>query len=351
MASRREHRASITDVARKAGVSIATVSRTFSHPDRVSDTTRSKVLAASDELSFSISRTAGILKSGRSYRIALLVAADGPQGVRLDWYTSKVLEGLLSVFEPAGYDLTIVPISSLQQRKEFFDQLPLRNNVDAVVVSSFRVNPREVSRLRTMNVPVVGINVSSSAGFSATDSINDEKGMRLLLRHLVTLGHRDIVYIYQDFSTRLSYSSLRRVHAFNTICGQLGVRQHMLNLPTGEDNPDDVLSYLFGTNNRATVLCFHQDSLAIPVFIALARQGITVPTDLSITGFDDSTFAAQTGLTTIHQDPFHQAAHAAHMTLDLIEGRSHGHTDIEAPVSLVVRSSTAAPRRTPYLTH
>lgn len=335
-------RTSITDVAHEAGVSTATVSRTFSHPDAVLPATRDKVIAASRRLGFSISRTPGILKSGHSYRIALLIGS-----TEIEWYTAKVLEGLLSVLSPAGYDLTTVPITSVPQRKEFFDELPLRNNVDAVIASSFRINPREVKRLQTMNVPIVGLNVSSSAGFSATDSINDEKGMRLLLRHLAALGHRNILYVYQNFHSELLYSSMRRIRAFSRICGQLpSVTQHILNVPNDQDSNDSVLSFLLESENCPTAICFHQDSLAIPFFIALAREGVAVPRDLSITGFDDSDFAQQAGLTTIHQDPRNQAIQAAHMALDLIAGKKLARPNIEASTNLVIRSSTGAPRHT-----
>lgn len=345
MSSVRRHRASITEVAKEAGVSTATVSRTFSHPNEVLDATRKKVLSASKKLGFSISRAPGILKSGRSYRIALLVGSE-----EIEWYTARVMEGLLSVLTPAGYDLTDVPITSLSQRKEFFDQLPIRNNVDAVIVSSFRVNPREVDRLHTMNMPVVGLNVSSSTGFTLTDSINDENGMRLIVQHLATLGHRNILYVYENFHSELSYSSMSRIHAFNHICGTIhGLRQHMLGIHNGQKCFDTVMSYLLGASPCPTAVVFHQDSLAIPFFISLARNGINVPNDLSITGFDDSTFAAEAGLTTIRQDPREQAREAARLTLDLIAGKTPSQTKIESPTSLVIRTSTSAPRQTPGL--
>lgn len=338
-------RVSILDVARKAKVSSATVSRTFSHPDMVSPATRDRVLEASRTLHFSISRTPGLLKSGRSYRIALLVG-----DTRIEWYTAEVMEGLMSVFNPAGYDLTMVPITSLAQRKKFFSQLPLRNNVDGVVVSSFRVNPEEVRELRTLNVPVVGINVSSSAGFSATNSIDDKRGVELLVHHLVTLGHRRILYVYENFHSQLSYSSMRRIRAFSAVCAQIpGVKPSMLDVTNEQDSFDAVMNYLMGVADTPTAICFHQDSLAIPFFVTLAREGIKVPEQLSITGFDDSTFAQAAGLTTIHQDPREQGVQAARVTLDLIDGRKLSQRNITAPTRLVIRSSTGAPRSTPFL--
>ena len=68
-------KASISDVAQAAGVSTATVSRVFSHPDRVSNKTRTKVLAVAESLDFYISRSAGVLKSGQAKRIAFLVGS------------------------------------------------------------------------------------------------------------------------------------------------------------------------------------------------------------------------------------------------------------------------------------
>ena len=85
-------KASIEDVARQAGVSTATVSRAFSRPDMVSAKTRAKVMEAAQQLDFSVSRMAGILKSGRSHRVALLVGSS-----KLDWFTSRIIEGLNEV--------------------------------------------------------------------------------------------------------------------------------------------------------------------------------------------------------------------------------------------------------------
>ena len=109
-------KASIGDVALKAGVSNATVSRTFAHPEQVSEATRLKVQAAADALNFSVSRSAGILKSGRTYRIALLVGS----GV-IEWFTAEIIAGLNDVLRDAGYDLVIYPIEGSEARDAFFE--------------------------------------------------------------------------------------------------------------------------------------------------------------------------------------------------------------------------------------
>lgn len=127
-------KASIGDVALKAGVSNATVSRTFAHPEQVSEATRIKVQAAADALNFSISRSARILKSGRTYRVALLIGSHA-----IEWFTAEIIAGLNDVLRDAGYDLVIYPIEGAEARDAFFEELPVRNNADAVFVSSFGV--------------------------------------------------------------------------------------------------------------------------------------------------------------------------------------------------------------------
>jgi len=144
---------SIQDVAREAGVSISTVSRSFTRPDLVSAKTRERVLAIADKLNFSLSRSAAALKSGRSLRIAVLMSGH----IRL-WFTASVIEGLNEVLHTQGYDISVFQISSIEERKEFFEMLPVRRNADAVIVASFDIDNNEIAQLASVGVPIVGIN-------------------------------------------------------------------------------------------------------------------------------------------------------------------------------------------------
>ena len=318
-------KASIEDVARQAGVSTATVSRAFSRPDMVSAKTRAKVMEAAQQLDFSVSRMAGILKSGRSHRVALLVGSS-----KLDWFTSRIIEGLNEVLRSAGYDLVIQPIGDAGAREEFFDELPVRGNADAVIVSSFAITPAEIRRLNTTRIPLIGINTASQ-GFTASVGIDDKAGIRLIVRHLTTLGHRNLLYLYETFDATMGFSSHNRVTGFLEACSELdGVTGQTMDMHARDDAP--------------TALCFHQDSLAIPLFFRLRQCGMAIPTDLSVTGFDNSTFSGEVGLTTVRQKPYDMAVAAARKALDLIEGRTLDQPHEIFPVQLLVRDSTAAPR-------
>lgn len=335
----------ISDVAKKAGVSTATVSRAFSHPEKLSGKTRSKVLDTADELGFTVSRTPGILKSGQSYRIALLIGS-----VKIEWFTSRIIEGLNSIFLEAGYDLVIYPIADTEERTRFFEELPVRNNVDAVIVSSFGASPSETERLNSIKVPIIGINPASSEGLTASIGIDDVQGVRMLVRHLAKLGHRNLLYLYGDFLTNLHYSSLSRPQAFIEICNELGLKERTVRYGPASEL-DHTLTELLRQDDAPTAVCFLDDETAIPFFINLPRCGINIPDDISIVGFDDARYADKFGLTTIHQSPRDMAIAAAKKTLTLIEGKSVKKAHEIYPIQLMVRSSTGKPRQSPLVSH
>ena len=216
---------SIQDVAQLAHVSISTVSRSFTRPDLVSKATRDKVMKAADKLNFSISRSAAALKTGRALRIAVLVSG------RLNlWFSSSIIEGLNEVFHDEGYDISIYQMSSTEERSEFFDMLPVRRNVDAVIVISFDIASNEIEQLRSIDVPIIGINSSlpEERGFNAAVRIDDKQGSELAARHLMMLGHRDIVYIRSDREVTLHFSVQGRYESFMACCQANGVEPRVL---------------------------------------------------------------------------------------------------------------------------
>ena len=216
---------SIQDVAQLAHVSISTVSRSFTRPDLVSKATRDKVMKAADELNFSISRSAAALKTGRALRIAVLVSG------RLNlWFSSSIIEGLNEVFHDEGYDISIYQMSSTEERSEFFNMLPVRRNVDAVIVISFDIASNEIEQLRSIDVPIIGINSSlpEERGFNAAVRIDDKQGSELAARHLMMLGHRNIVYIRSDREVTLHFSVQGRYESFMACCQANGVEPRVL---------------------------------------------------------------------------------------------------------------------------
>lgn len=336
----------IYDVAVRAGVSVATVSRTFAKPDIVTEATRKKVIEAANELDFAISRSATALKSKRTFRIAMLTGE-----AIATWFDSNLYKGLTEVLQTHGYDVSLYGIADTEQRMSFFDELPLRRNVDAVIVASFNVTMEEISNLQGMGVPLIGVNVPHNEGFNATVSIDNAKSMRMAINHLHALGHRRIAYICIDVSEApMEYSADSRLQRFESACAAYeDIEQLTIALPRNDFTVDEAIARITVMDQPPTALCCLSDGVALPLLYKLPKAGIGVPNDMSLIGFDDSDYAAEFGLTTIHQDPQALGRKAAEKALSLIDSATFG-IDLGEPFEtartfLTIRNTTAAPRR------
>ena len=237
-------KAGIREVAKAAGVSISTVSRAFTRPELVSERTRRKVLDVADRLDFNISRSATSLKSGQTYRVAMLMNEE-----ITSWFNMEVFAGINSVMHDAGYDISLFQhVDTGENRRDFFTNLPVRRNVDAVFVTSFGVEPEEIQQLQRIHVPIIGINTPSQEGFDATISIDDEDGMFSSAQHLINLGHKNIVYVCSDAVDSINSSINARGQGFIRACktmeGTHDFKWRVLSVPRGKTFADSALTAL-----------------------------------------------------------------------------------------------------------
>ena len=231
-------KAGIREVAKAAGVSISTVSRAFAHPEVVSEKTRHKVLQAADQLDFNISRSAAALKSGQTFRVALLMNEE-----ITSWFNTQIFAGINSIMHDAGYDISVFQhIDTADMRRKFFTDLPVRRNVDAVFVASFAIDEKEVEQLKRIRVPIIGINTPSIDGFDASISIDDENGMYTATQHLLNLGHKHIVYACSAASESMDSSIDARGRGFIRACENVEKTRELnwqvVTVPRGRALPD-----------------------------------------------------------------------------------------------------------------
>ncbi|MUH60262.1 LacI family DNA-binding transcriptional regulator [Bifidobacterium canis] len=331
--------AGIRDVAREAGVSISTVSRAFTKPELVSQKTRDKVMAAADRLDFNISRSAMALKSGQTYRAALLMSESVTS-----WFNAEVFAGINDVLHEDGYDISLFQhINDAPTRDKFFSDLPVLRNVDVVFVASFAIEPEEVEQLRRTKVPIIGINVPNPRMLDASISIDDEGGMYKATQHMIHLGHKHIVYTCSAADETLDASIDSRAQGFIRACENASQTRDLdwkvLTVPRGRDFADNALTAVLQEEHFPDAICCQMDMMAIPLMLKLYRHGYSASRDYSIIGFDDSPYADTVGLTTMHQDPYAMGRHAALSAKQLLHGGSldEPHTVIEP--KLVLRLS------------
>ncbi|MGJ9404549.1 LacI family DNA-binding transcriptional regulator [Arthrobacter sp. KK5.5] len=335
--------ASIKDVALRAGVSVATVSRALSGKGKVSEASREKVRRAADELDYVVSYNASSLASGRSRNIGFVV----PTVSR--WYFSTVLEGATSALIDAGYDLTLYNTSGQDRHREsVFSDLLLRKRLDAVVTLTLKLRPTELAQLQAVNKPVVAI-----GGFIpdiATLRVDDFNIAALATEHLISLGHRDIAFVggTEEFEVDFKLGSAREDgYEYAMDQADLPVRREWLITAdfSTQGAYQKVRNILANPRHRPTAFVCASDEMAFGAILAARDLGLSVPGDLSVVGIDGHELGELFGLTTIEQHAGRQGAAAVRKVLALL-----GEIELESdptvgffPTEFIARSSTAPP--------
>lgn len=332
--------AGILDVARRAGVSPSTVSRSLRGSAKVSQQTRDRVLRAAAELAYVPSPAASGLASGRTHAIGVIV----PFATR--WFFSEVLTGVEGPLREAGYDLLLYNVGDPAGRAAFFGAMPLRRRVDAVLTVASSFSPAEQQALRALGVPlaVVGGHVP---GFPRV-GIDDAAGATMAVRHLLLLGHRDVAMISGDPDDAIGRvtTSARRA-GFEAALAEAGIEagpERVVSEPWGVAGGMRAMEQLLARRRLPTAVFAESDEMALGALQTLRRAGLEVPGQISMIGFDDHEMAPAGDLTTIAQPVHRQGELAAQLLLAVLAGAEPATADVVLPTRLVVRGSTAPPR-------
>lgn len=330
----------MADVARRAGVSVSTVSRTLRGLTVVSPRTRIAVEQAAQELSFAISRSASSLVTGRTRRVAVLVPP------LTSWFQGAALSGISEVLRQNELDLLVYSVTGMGERAEFFDRLPARRNADALMVVSFDLTPAEHDRLDELHMPVVL--VSQHAPGRASVHIDDVEGARCGTRHLTGLGHRRIAFVQTADPSGFSWSSRVRLTGYRRALEEAGLPYDedlvVRVTPGRRDSPAEAVGRLLGLPERPTAVFAESDDIAVKVLGVLRARRIDVPGRMSVLGFDDQELSAWLDLTTVAQPAVDVGRTAAALVASIVDVPGTDATrHVVLPTRLVPRGSTAAP--------
>lgn len=336
MAATPHEKANIRQVATRAGVSPMTVSRVLNGSPRVLPDTRQRVLAVVSELNYRPSGVARALATQRTRRIGVLmdsVAEYGP---------TSTLRAIELAAREAGYSVTSV---SIRDEAHLSPEESVAHLTDQGVDALCVVAPRSssVSAIRKIDVgmPVLVVKAERDAAF-LTVSVDQHSGTLLAVDHLAALGHQDILHL----AGPLDWLDARsRERAFHARAQSWGMRERPI--VVGDWTAD--FGYEFAREitrmPEYTAIFAANDEMALGVIHGLVENGIRVPQDVSVVGFDDlpSSRHFLPPLTTVRQD-FHALGLAAMDVLQAaIEGRQIPQRT-RIPAELVVRASTAPPR-------
>jgi LacI family transcriptional regulator, repressor for deo operon, udp, cdd, tsx, nupC, and nupG len=331
----------MADVARAAGVSTSTVSRALRGQPGVSAATRERIVSIAAGLSYVVSPEASALARRSTNRVGVVVPNIAT------WFYSTILAGIEGRLRAADRDLLIYHVDGPTDRQQFFEQLPARRKVDAVIVVALPVTEEQAQRLELMGVHVVV--AGGRLGPYPNVMIDDVEVGRLAVHHLAALGHERIGMIRSRDHEGVSWPADQdRARGFRLGLEQAGLEVHEELVVTekwGVQGGRDGMRRLLARDPRPTAVFAFSDEMALGALHRLRTAGVTVPDEMSVISVDDHPMAELHDLTTIRQAVQEQGAAAARITLDLLDGRVPEHGAVSMPTELVVRATTGPVRR------
>lgn len=336
----------MTDVAQHSGVSIASVSRALRGAPGVSPTTRDRILSAARELSYVVSPEASRLSGGLTGRVGVVVP-------RVDaWFFSTILAGIADEFDTVGMDLVLCTVPDSTTRHRFFEALPLRRKVDAMVVCSLPLTVREHTRLEQVGVPTVFVGGHRPDDDRSWVGFDDELAARQAVGHLVRIGHRDIAMIQAADDADIPWATDQaRIRGFHRQIADAGLADPtVVTVKWSIDGGSRGMEVLLSRPRLPTAVFCHSDEIALGALRTLRKAGVSVPQHVSVIGVDDHPSADLSDLTTVAQPVREQGRIAARDVLRRLTGESSVSGPsvtppwTTLPTRLVIRGSTAPPR-------
>lgn len=307
----------LKEIAARCGCSVATVSKALHAMPDISPETAKKIQGIASEMGYIPNAAARTLKTNRSHTIALLLFLRN-EGVWKHDYFARVAEGIQSVTEAAGYDITPVTCRSKAVSGHYVDYCRHRG-YDGVIVMSGMFGEPELMELINSEIPLVTIDYAfHHRGAVISDNV---AGMSELVKYVHSQGHRRIAYVYgEDGSV-----SRTRLAAFYDTCQNLGIQ-----VPDAYVKPalyrDHASSAqatreLLALRERPTCILYPDDYACIGGMDEIWNAGLRIPQDISIAGYDGIPISQllRPRLTTLMQDAEGVGRNAGRLILKAIE--------------------------------
>ncbi len=322
--------ATIRDVARRAQVSVASVSRVLNGFEKVSDNTRQRVAEAVKALGYVPHAAARSLSMARTHSIGVVLPDLHGE------FFSEIVRGMDRVAGERGY---LLLLSSLHSGDRIGTSAlrALRGRVDGALVMAPHLTDEELAETLPPGVPVVLLNTRSRTAPHTSITLDNAAGATAVAEHLLALGRRRIVQIAGPADNA---DAAERAAAFGAaMARESGAKLETVRGDFSEESGEAAIQTVLGTERRFDALFAANDNMAIGALQALRRAGLRVPEDVAVAGFDDVPMARHLGLTTVCVRIAELGRKGLTVLLDAIEGKGRS-PDILHPVELIVRDTT-----------
>jgi LacI family transcriptional regulator len=328
----------LKDIAQKVGVSVTTVSRALNGYHDVGDAMRAQIIKVARELNYIPNEVARSLVKTASKAVAVII----PRMYQKHMVQPSLFEifpGISETLSKYGFDLLVF---SPRSNTSYYSFAEKYRTIGIIVIASISKDSTQITELRQSNLPCVLFETPVLGKKICYIETDNEEGELLAVDHLIGQGHRRIGFVN---GPDRSYVAQERIKGYqkalelkNIVYDQRLVAYSNFMADDGAQKALDIIK----NNPDVTALTFANDMMAIGALRLFHQQGIKVPDDISIIGFDDVEFSSLTipALTTIRQQKYQFGKYAAQVLLDMVEG-GEGRRISLAP-EIIVRDSCRA---------
>jgi LacI family transcriptional regulator, galactose operon repressor len=329
----------IREIAKRAKVSTATVSRTINRVPTVDPALAKRVMKVVEEMGYYPNTQARALVSGKSRIFGLIVSE----------ITNPFFPEIVQAFEDIAvqnhYEILLTSTVHDPKRMELAVRRMIERRVDGVAILTFGMEDPLIADLRFRKVPLVFVDVGPQAAGITNIRVNYQQGIREAVSHLAKLGHKRIAFVAGP--THLKSAMARRA-AFETSMQECGLAVAQELIVTGDHKVEGgmaALAQLASLAKRPTAILCSNDMTAVGVMREAYERGIAIPRELSVIGFDDIRLAEFTTppLTTVRMSQKLLAEYAFQALRSEAENRdsSPNGNEVELETKLILRGSTA----------
>lgn len=332
----------LTEVARRAGVSIATVSKVLSNTPYFTDETRDKVMAAVEELGYVPNLAARALSSGKTHIVAVVFPYIYDM-FSADPLTLKILEGVESETTKRGYNLLLsTPRLSEDGPDENFLNVLKSGYLEGVVALDNVPITSILKYVRKSRIPAVSIGYGEHDFAVRSD---DFRGGQQLMGHVVELGHQQIAIL--SVPPHMNLAVEERLTGFKQVIDEAGLNFADIPIYEGDfsiESGQKLAEHIVAEHPQITAIVCVNDRMAVGVIQGVQGLGLQVPDDITVVGYDDIQFAQliSPALTTINQGARELGRVATQMLFETLD--NHKPAPIVLPTELVIRQSSSAPK-------
>jgi LacI family transcriptional regulator len=325
--------ATIHDVAREASVSPSTVSRVLNDSPHVKERVRLRVKEAIQALGYEKSRSAGTRSRKQSGIIGLVIPD------LLNPFFPLLIKGIENVAKIQGYSIILCDSENDIVIEEQHVKNLLSEGIEGLIFIAAPGQNSLIGQLLREEFPLVFLDRTIGNEKSNCVTSANEEGAHQAVKYLLSLGHRDIVYIA---GPRYLSTERERYRGFRTALEEEGVSLREDLIVQGEHDWNAAykgVMELIDSSRRFTALFASSDIMAFGAKQALEDRGFSIPEDVSVMGYDDIPFSSAISLTTVSQPAYEMGRNAMHLLIDLMKKRVRSPHRIVLRPSMIIRKS------------